>query len=762
MIYSDEHPVIQLDEGWDDVILKAGLVPLELTLEKGIKTSKGLFKNAEYASIYTVVIKMCCQQAPHNWSAELYQRHGEYLTQYLSQHVYKALQGLQGQHLLEELVRRNGNHAIMNKWLRHFFRYLDRFHVDHNSLPPLLDTGIIKFKELVFDLVKVSACDAILVLINQERDGGSIDRTLVDNCVKIYDIMGMRTHPVYEEDFERHLISGAQGYYSSKSNEWLEIDSTPTYMFRAEKALNEEAQRVRQYLLPETETKLLSAVEKELLGKREQELLEKEGSGCRVMLKNDQTEDLARMYRLFSRVPNGIPPMADIFRHHIIDLGEGILQARQARIDADKAKESNDDPDFIKELLNIHDLYLGMISKHMNNDANFQKALKDAFTEVVNRTLGKFPSAELLSTFCDRILKGKEKLNEEEAESFLERTVQLFSYLSDKDIFAEIYRNQLSKRLLNQKSASDDMEKTMIAKLKLKCGNTFTAKMEGMLADLILAGETANTFEEYYKENRINHHGNMSGQISGIEKLDMSVQQLTEGHWPKPPKYDIKLPAVMNRAKEIYESFHKVKFSGRRVAWYYGLGNATVKGSFQGGKKTHDLKITTLQAVLLLAFNAPADGEYLSFQQLMEITGMSDEVLKRVSHSLSSSKVLKKKSVDTAANDKVIRDTDSFCFNDAYSSPKKVVVIPMASLDEGGKSRERIEVDRSHTIEASIVRTMKARKTLGHEQLVAEVLTQLAFFKPERRVIKKRIEALISREYLARNPKDPSMYDYMA
>ena len=81
--------------------------------------------------------------------------------------MLRALHGLQGQHLLEELVRRNANHAIMNKWLRHFFRYLDRFHVDHNSLPSLLDTGLMKFKDLVFDQIKVHACDAILALINQ-------------------------------------------------------------------------------------------------------------------------------------------------------------------------------------------------------------------------------------------------------------------------------------------------------------------------------------------------------------------------------------------------------------------------------------------------------------------------------------------------------------------------------------------------------------------------------------------------------------------
>ena len=62
-------------------------------------------------------------------------------------------------------------------------------------------------------------------------------------------------------------------------------------------------------------------------------------------------------------------------------------------------------------------------------------------------------------------------------EAFLEKTVQLFSYLTDKDLFAEIYRNQLAKRLLNQRSASDDAERLMIGKLKLRCGSQFTGKM---------------------------------------------------------------------------------------------------------------------------------------------------------------------------------------------------------------------------------------------------------------------------------------------
>jgi cullin 1 len=77
----------------------------------------------------------------------------------------------------------------------------------------------------------------------------------------------------------------------------------------------------------------------------------------------------------------------------------------------------------------------------------------------------------------------------------------LFSYLTDKDLFSEIYRNQLAKRLLNQRSASDDAERLMIAKLKLRCGAQFTSKMEGMLNDLAIGNDHQTAFESYVKEN---------------------------------------------------------------------------------------------------------------------------------------------------------------------------------------------------------------------------------------------------------------------
>jgi len=154
----------------------------------------------------------------------------------------------------------------------------------------------------------------------------------------------------------------------------------------------------------------------------------------------------------------------------------------------------------------------------------------------------------------------------------------------------------------------------------------------------------------------------------------------------------------------------------------------------------------------------------------MDSLAIPEEILKRVVHSLSCGKYRVLKRVLTVpcgdevggnGGEKGIKASDSFMFNDQFSCPMRKIRIPMASLEDSSNVK-RVEEDRSIAIEAAIVRIMKARKTLGHQQLVAEVLNQLAFFRPDPKVIKRRIEALIDREFLERDPDNQSNYRYLA
>ena len=83
------------------------------------------------------------------------------------------------------------------------------------------------------------------------------------------------------------------------------------------------------------------------------------------------------------------------------------------------------------------------------------------------------------------------------------------------------------------------------------------------------------------------------------------------------------------------------------------------------------------------------------------------------------------------------------------------------SVEEVERTHEEVFRDRQYQVDAVIVRTMKARKTLSHTLLISELMTQLRF--PARvSDLKKRIESLIEREYMARDKDDSSLYMYVA
>merc|ERR1719240_1976742 len=105
-------------------------------------------------------------------------------------------------------------------------------------------------------------------------------------------------------------------------------------------------------------------------------------------------------------------------------------------------------------------------------------------------------------------------------------------------------------------------------------------------------------------------------------------------------------------------------------------------------------------------------------------------------HSLACGKY--KLLLKTGAKPKKVELTDTFKLNEKFACPKRKIRVPMASLEESHNPK-RVEEDRSIAIEAAIVRIMKARKTLPHQQLLAEVLAQLAFFRPNPKVIKRCI-----------------------
>ena len=82
----------------------------------------------------------------------------------------------------------------------------------------------------------------------------------------------------------------------------------------------------------------------------------------------------------------------------------------------------------------------------------------------------------------------------------LDKTITVFRFISDKDIFETHYKKHLSKRLLFNRSVSDDAERGMLAKLKVEGGTQFTQRMEGMFHDMKISSETMEAYHRHLQQ----------------------------------------------------------------------------------------------------------------------------------------------------------------------------------------------------------------------------------------------------------------------
>ena len=139
-----------------------------------------------------------------------------------------------------------------------------------------------------------------------------------------------------------------------------------------------------------------------------------------------------------------------------------------------------------------------MIQECFNSDATFERQLMLSFQEFLNLDVGKFSMSELLANYADKVLhkggiKGERKVIEEQ----LDNLALLFTYLYDKDLFLLVFRNQLARRLLQEKYEDFELEKQLITRLKVTCGMQQMGQMQGMLSDYIGVKEEQKEFETF-------------------------------------------------------------------------------------------------------------------------------------------------------------------------------------------------------------------------------------------------------------------------
>jgi cullin 3 len=655
--------------------------------------------------------------------------------------------------------------------VRDILMYMDRTYIMKERRRPVYELGLHLFRLAVWEHpnVKSRASDLLMQAIGNERSGLlTDDRTALKQVVSMLLELGQAdSSNVYECDFEQPFLGGTQEFYRVESLGFLSRNTATDYVTKATKWLDEEKDRANALGLPmTTEGPLQQMIETELIERHARTLVDMELSGFAALLKDDEKlAEIRQVYDLFVRVPSSVDFLRDALADRIKAEGKTLI--------ADQERGASDPPAFVRGVLSMRERYDKVVDVGFRGEKKARKRMRESFEDFLNVDAR---AASCLSMYVDELLRvGLRGATEDQVTQELNRVIIVFRYLSDKDVFESFYKQHLAKRLLGGRSVSDDAERAMVSQLKAECGYQFTSKLEGMFNDMRISRDMQDSFKSYKR--------NQEMEGSGSDKpVDIEVNVLTNGYWPSQTVPACTLPVPIQDAIERYSKFYLDKHTGRKLSWQTSAGQAELKASFGTAPnyRRHELCVSTYQMCILLLFN---DADTLTLGQIRTKTQIPDSELRRHLISLSTPKhrILKKGSKGRG----ISSDQDAFTFNVEYTSKLKRVRIPLvkessvtkagdagsaanasasaAAAAADGSVPVAVEEDRRHLVEAAIVRIMKARKSLGHNELIAEVTRQLSVrFNASPQFVKKRIESLIEREYLERALDDHRVYNYVA
>eukprot|EP01138_Halocafeteria_seosinensis_P005989 gb/GECG01006122.1/.p1 GENE.gb/GECG01006122.1/~~gb/GECG01006122.1/.p1 ORF type:complete len:729 (+),score=107.42 gb/GECG01006122.1/:1-2187(+) len=643
--------------------------------------------------------------------AKFLEKHRNVVEYYMDNYLKPRVEGMEDVDLIIAVETVWKRHCLVKHWLKRFFLKLDENPNNHTDKEEagknLEETAHSLFNEKIFSIVKYPVAAVFHKQLMKDREGTNIDRNMLRGCSDLFITMdtAIKESNVYA-DLEAALIDYLRTYARSLATSWVDEKSVSEYLRKSQYFFEDELERCNECLEKRSQQPVRRTLEQVFVEEKKNEILYKP-TGLRFMLENDKREDLSRLFRLFHGVNEGLEDISKVVNGFIIDTGSRIIEQREQKVKENPSKDTRVDEDYVKQLLSLLEEWRNKVRNEFGDHRLLQKALTQAFQVLVNKQAKfKHSNIELLAAYSDQVLKGSLKLNEIELEAEIDRIVEMLDFVYEKDLFIDIYRNLLAKRLLSGRTASRDAEKSVVSKLKLRHGAQFTGKIEGMIREEEGSAEQMSRFAEW-RDREVEKGEN--GAFGNVGRFDFNVRVLTHGWWPNFVQVQVRLPDLFETCERAFEQFYFSTAQNRRLTWQHTEGIALLKGRFIGKKsqetRSYELTVKTLQAVFLLLLDELGE-QSLDLKELVrrtQITTLEDageEVAKRVLHSLSCNKHFK--IVEKSPPEPKIKPKDKFKLNNHFSSKLRRFQIPMVSLEEA-HDPQKLENYRRAAIDATIV-----------------------------------------------------------
>ncbi|KGO41915.1 Winged helix-turn-helix transcription repressor DNA-binding [Penicillium expansum] len=639
--------------------------------------------------------------------------------------------------------------------VRWIFYYLDQSFLLHSKEQPVIrEMGLIQFQSYIFSdtSLKPKILKGAYDLI--EADRGGLTKELSDPSLLREAMELFHSLDVYGSDFEPLFMTKSEEFVKEWSQQQA-AGSLAAYVENAYQLIEREVERCGLFSFNRSTKLKLSELLDETLVTQQTDVLTSEKEVLGLMRADNKTA-LKRLYGLLNRRDLSLQ-LKPAFRKYIIEEGEGIV--------FDQEREADMVIHLLQFKQKVHDIWVNAFE----SNEELGHTVREAFGAFMNR--GKKmdstggtdnpKSGEMIAKYVDRLLKGGYKLppgrnpeelslmsDDAELDRQLDQVLDLFRFVHGKAVFEAFYKNDLARRLLMKRSASNDAEKSMLARLKNECGSNFTHNLESMFNDMDTANDEMTAFKRSLQEERKG-------------RFEFEVNVLSAASWPTYPDVPVRIPSKIARSISKFETFYHNKHTGRKLTWKHQLAHCQLTANFPLGKK--NLVVSSFQAIVLLLFNDIPDGESMQYAQIQEATGLSDPELQRTLQSLACAKY---RVLSKTPKGKEVNSTDQFSYNTSFSDKQMRIKINQIQLketkEETKTTHERVAADRHFETQAAIVRIMKSRKALSHAELIAEVINATksrGVLQPTE--IKGEIEKLIEKEYIERK-EGTNQYSYVS
>jgi len=570
--------------------------------------------------------------------------------------------------------------------------------------------------------IKDAIIQQVIDQIMRERKGETIDKDVIRNVVQM-----LIKIELYKPFFEPELLRVSDQFYKDEAAELNANFEVVGYLKHTERRINEEIGRTMDYLDKSTENKLCSLIEKIFITDNLQAIL---SNGFDGLIDNSNIESLSKLYYFLDKVGK-LDFLKKTWGYYIKQRGNALINENELSVE---------------RILQYKASLETILNDCFQKNASLKSAMQFAFEDCINVKTNKI--AELSSKYIDDVLKNAHKIsNDEQAvEAKLDDAISIFRYLSAKDIFEAFYTKRLVKRLLLGLSSSDVLEKKMIDKLKHECGTTFTRKSEDIFKDFEISKGLTSEFLGS------NYYANIDS------KIEFSVVMFSMNSWPLKNLAYSGFSSPFSSVIEAFNKFYLQKFAGVVISWQYDTSTCEV--TWHAADTKYQCIVSVIQAIILLLFN---NKEELTFDEIKEIINIDPEDLKTnlMSFLIAKERIIKKEP-ETSTK---ISETDKFSINTEFTSKRKQFKInPLQkkeTKEEIDQTTNRVLQERQYLLDAAIVRVMKQKKTIAHNDLVNQVFDDLKL-PISISEMKKRIESLIERDYMMRDKENLQMYHYLA